>query len=232
MPNSSLNTIIWRLGIFRTLLVRTLRFSVVFLTPKKVFIVHYRQHCTVNKAVMLSALFDYQSCVSMQLCLQYPVTIVFHGQNIKLSTRKMFLPFSETCLALRQKRQELRAKHQHSRQQGKEERRQRSLLQSKSIARVYQYYKTINQALGVNLVGQLTFFQATLQLLDYRREGTVFVVMEKVEVQYRDRPNTNPTIYLKDHILYINGDFCKRFCTCIRIIEMMFSRGRQYGGAI
>ena len=63
-------------------------------------------------------------------------------------------------------------------------------------------------------------------------ESTVFVVMEKVEVQYRDRPNINPTIYLKDHILYINGDFCKRFCTCIRIIEMMFSRGRQYGGAI
>ena len=49
---------------------------------------------------------------------------------------------------------------------------------------------------------------------------------------YRDRSNTNPTIYLKDHILYINGDFCKRFCTCICIIEMMFSRGRQYGGAI
>ena len=49
---------------------------------------------------------------------------------------------------------------------------------------------------------------------------------------YRDSPNTNPTIYLKDHILYINGDFCKRFCTCICIIEMMFSRGRQYGGAI
>ena len=65
-----------------------------------------------------------------------------------------------------------------------------------------------------------------------KRESTVLVVMEKVEVQYRDRPNTNPTIYLKDHILYINGDFCKRFCTCICIIEMMFSRGRQYGGAI
>ena len=29
---------------------------------------------------------------------------MFHGQNIKLSTRKMFLPFSETCLALRQKK--------------------------------------------------------------------------------------------------------------------------------
>ena len=65
-----------------------------------------------------------------------------------------------------------------------------------------------------------------------KRESTIFVVMEKVEVQYRDRSNANPTIYLKDHILYINGDFCKRFCTCICIIEMMFSRGRQYGGAI
>ena len=65
-----------------------------------------------------------------------------------------------------------------------------------------------------------------------KREGTVLVVMEKVEVQYRDRSNANPAIYLKDHILYINGDFCKRFCTCICIIERMFSRGRQYGGAI
>ena len=65
-----------------------------------------------------------------------------------------------------------------------------------------------------------------------KRESTLFVVMEKVEVQDRDRSNTNPTIYLKDHILYINGDFCKRFCTCICIIEMMFSRGRQYSGAI
>jgi hypothetical protein len=63
-------------------------------------------------------------------------------------------------------------------------------------------------------------------------ESTVFAVMEKVEVAYRDRPNANPTIHLKDHILYINGDFCKGFCTCICIIEMMFSRGRQYGGAI
>ena len=78
----------------------------------------------------------------------------------------------------------------------------------------------------------MSFFEATLQLLDYRRESTVFAVMEKVEVQYRDSPNTIPTIYLKDHILYINGDFCKRSCTFICIIEMMFSRGRQYGGAI
>ena len=81
-------------------------------------------------------------------------------------------------------------------------------------------------------MGQLAFVQATLQVLDYRREGTVLVVMEKVIVENGDRPNTNPTIYLKDHILYINGDFCKRFFTCICIIEMMFSRGRQYGGAI
>lgn len=139
MPNFFFKTIIWRLDISRLLLERTLRFSVVFLTPKNVFIVHYRQHCIVNKALMLSALFDYQSCVSMQLCLKYPVTILFHGQHIKLSTRKMFLSFSETCLPLRQKRQELRAKHQHSRQQGKEERRQRSLLQLKIIARVFQY---------------------------------------------------------------------------------------------
>ena len=78
----------------------------------------------------------------------------------------------------------------------------------------------------------MTVVQATLQVLEYRREGTVLVVREKVEVQDRDRSNANPAIYLKDHILYINGDFCKRFCTCIRIIEMMFSRGRQYGGAI
>ena len=78
----------------------------------------------------------------------------------------------------------------------------------------------------------MTFFQATLQQLDYRRESTVFAVIEKAQVQYRDRPNANPTIYLKDHILYINGDFCKRFCSCICIIEMMFLRGRQYSGAI
>ena len=68
-------------------------------------------------------------------------------------------------------------------------------------------------------MSQLTIFQATLQYLDYGREATVFVVMEKVEVQYRDRPNANPTIYLKDHKLYINGDFCKRFCTCMCLLQ-------------
>ena len=157
---------------------------------------------------------------------------MFHGQNIKLSTRKMFLPFSETCLPLRQKKTGISCKTSTLPPIG-----QRRKATEKPSA-----VKEHCTSLPVLQSNQLDPWSDPGGSIDLLSSHSTVTRLQKREHSTRSDgkgrstaprgPNANPTIYLKDHVLYINGDFCKRFCTCICIIEMMFSRGRQYGGAI